>query len=847
MATTFIAKHGLKSNINKLKLSEGEIAIAYSEDKTKAEIYSGSKDGTPILLIQEINVSELLANANEYTNTKISELVDGAPEAMDTLKELADAIAQNSDIMSALQSAIGNKANEAELSGHISDTSNPHNVTKEQLGLENVDNTSDIDKPISTAIQEALDGKAPTKHSSTTNAYGVGNASNYGHLKLSDSTTSTSSTSSGIAATPKAVKTISDTLSTEISDRQAADNELKAKISEINTELTTDNLFYDLSKYVNSGNKLVTDDSGVQYLSYLGSFENGTYLYHNFVVDNFRRKPKTETALELTFNVASRHIAGDGCDSGGLNIGETDVLITYTDTTTEIFGQSYYTATDTGDKTITINGTSETYKTTKFKIEIPVKKEIKSISFRIVSDNYYTNGDPTGNVCKQETLIQSAVCYDDECVVARKELDDFVQVIETALDGKAPTNHASNGTGFGKGTRTAFGHVKLSEVINSSTGADAGIAVAPKAVKTAYDKAVSAYELADGKLDANFVSNGYAGIDEVTTTLSDMWRDRVAPPTTITVACSTSKHNITADYHCNGTNDQTVIQQAIDALPSTGGKIVLLEGTYNISGQITVNQPNVTICGMGNNTILKAAKSSSTLTMLRCSNHSGFKISNLVMDFENNSSAQCIGIQLYVSGHSTIENISILNNKGNGIEWYKCDYTRFNGVSFVNVRQCIWDRGYNHSSIFSGVIIDTATNGIVLETNSELNQIDGCIVRYATGKGISSDSAYTMINDNIVYGCGVGITANGNCSTVSGNNACDNDTGISINGKMINVSGNTAVRTDGSGNVSSYSSSQYTILLGSSSKNCFVTCNLITGKNYTNNGNSTHTITNNKY
>ena len=215
---------------------------------------------------------------------------------------------------------------------------------------------------------------------------------------------------------------LNEKISTEISDRQAADNELKAKISDINTELTTDNLFYDLSKYVNSGNKLVTDDSGVQYLSYSGSFENGTYyLYHNFVVDNFRRKPKTETTLELTFNVASRHIAGDGCDIGGLNVGETDVLITYTDTTTERFGQSYYTATDTGDKTITINGTSETYKTTKFKIEIPVKKEIKSISFRIVSDNFYTNGDPTGNVCEQETLIQSAVCYDDECVAVLRD------------------------------------------------------------------------------------------------------------------------------------------------------------------------------------------------------------------------------------------------------------------------------------------------------------------------------------------------------------------------------------------------------------------------------------------
>lgn len=38
MATRFIAKHGLKSDINRLTLSEGEIAIAYSDDKSEAEI-----------------------------------------------------------------------------------------------------------------------------------------------------------------------------------------------------------------------------------------------------------------------------------------------------------------------------------------------------------------------------------------------------------------------------------------------------------------------------------------------------------------------------------------------------------------------------------------------------------------------------------------------------------------------------------------------------------------------------------------------------------------------------------------------------------------------------------------
>ena len=41
---------------------------------------------------------------------------------------------------------------------HMSDTSNPHQVTKAQVGLSNVDNTSDLNKPISNATQVAIDG-----------------------------------------------------------------------------------------------------------------------------------------------------------------------------------------------------------------------------------------------------------------------------------------------------------------------------------------------------------------------------------------------------------------------------------------------------------------------------------------------------------------------------------------------------------------------------------------------------------------------------------------------------------------------------------------------------------------
>ena len=40
---------------------------------------------------------------------------------------------------------------------HIHNFMNPHAVTKDQIGLGNVDNTKDINKPISIPVQEALD------------------------------------------------------------------------------------------------------------------------------------------------------------------------------------------------------------------------------------------------------------------------------------------------------------------------------------------------------------------------------------------------------------------------------------------------------------------------------------------------------------------------------------------------------------------------------------------------------------------------------------------------------------------------------------------------------------------
>lgn len=48
------------------------------------------------------------------------------------------------------------------LNEHLANKANPHEVTKAQVGLDKVDNTADLSKPISAATQEALNGKLNT-------------------------------------------------------------------------------------------------------------------------------------------------------------------------------------------------------------------------------------------------------------------------------------------------------------------------------------------------------------------------------------------------------------------------------------------------------------------------------------------------------------------------------------------------------------------------------------------------------------------------------------------------------------------------------------------------------------
>lgn len=101
----------------------------------------------------------------------------------------------------------------ADLISHIGNKSNPHGVTKSQVGLGNVDNTTDLNKPISTATQKALDGKASASHTHTSSQVGLGNVTNDAQVKRSEM-----GVSSGVATLDTTGKVPSSQLPSYVDD-----------------------------------------------------------------------------------------------------------------------------------------------------------------------------------------------------------------------------------------------------------------------------------------------------------------------------------------------------------------------------------------------------------------------------------------------------------------------------------------------------------------------------------------------------------------------------------------------------------------------------------------------------
>lgn len=106
-------------------------------------------------------------------------------------------------------------------------------------------------------------------------------------------------------------------------------------------------------------------------------------------------------------------------------------------------------------------------------------------------------------------------------------------------------------------------------------------------------------------------------------------------PATFVIGTTTSGHTEKdCDYLCDGDADDVEIQAAIDALPSNGGKVLILDGEYKLTKRININNPLITVSGNGSSTILMPQNNSKGLRVFYISANT-VSITDLYIDCSN--------------------------------------------------------------------------------------------------------------------------------------------------------------------------------------------------------------------
>jgi len=167
ISLAYVAGTSITATLNDLADSGTGAALVKITRDAKGRI-SGTSAATTTDLAEGVNLY--------FTATRVlATVLAGLSTATNAVITATDTVLS---ALGKLQAQI--TANLATLTAHTSNTSNPHGVTKTQVGLANVDNTSDVNKPVSTA-QAAADalrvlksGDTMTGNLATTGVFGSG-------------------------------------------------------------------------------------------------------------------------------------------------------------------------------------------------------------------------------------------------------------------------------------------------------------------------------------------------------------------------------------------------------------------------------------------------------------------------------------------------------------------------------------------------------------------------------------------------------------------------------------------------------------------------------------------------
>ena len=250
--------------------------------------------------------------------------------------------------------------------------------------------------------------------------------------------------------------------------------------------------------------------------------------------------------------------------------------------------------------------------------------------------------------------------------------------------------------------------------------------------------------------------------------------------------------NPRADYVCDGTADQVEIQNAIFNLKSRGpGAVYLLEGTYNISASIIIDNTNgdssgTAIIGTGRGTVLKAY-GPNKVNVINASSVNRILISQLMITDANTSGTINLGINFATVTYSKIDKVWVENIRGCGI--YLSSSSFNNTISNNNVQ----------GSTSDGIFLTSSSNNIISNNNAQGNTFRGIYLSASNSNTISSNN----VQGNTQQGIYLSSSSN---DTIIANVVKDNGSqagyycGIVLDGSDSNIiSSNRVSDTNGLG------------------------------------------------
>ncbi|MCI2105394.1 MAG: right-handed parallel beta-helix repeat-containing protein [Intestinimonas sp.] len=220
------------------------------------------------------------------------------------------------------------------------------------------------------------------------------------------------------------------------------------------------------------------------------------------------------------------------------------------------------------------------------------------------------------------------------------------------------------------------------------------------------------------------------------------------------------------DYLCDGTDDQTEINAALAALPSLGGKIVLLDGAYSITANIMISKANAELCGTAGAKLTFSNNSYIKIVADGCSVHSlilaGTQTSSSkpVLLAQNCTKPEIFSLRVSKGGIQidTCTNAIVRNNfigENNGYNWgirlNSGNNNMVTGNNLTGAYCCIYatdekklTASQNIADTFNecGISLDTCEDAVVTSNNFSTTVGGGII-------GITSiDSTRTLIGNN---------------------------------------------------------------------------------------------------